>query len=106
MPSGAFTGGMSFEVDDAVLDSGSGFQDFRDIVRPMEFKPQSIHINRSNDSDQDTAGWCVIDGYLFGENEEFRKLWRVPVRQPVGYAFARVYSAGTTARGIYLVNEV
>ena len=106
MPAGAFTGGMSFELDDTILDSGAGSQDFRDVVRPMEFKPQCIHVNRSNDSDQDDAGWCIIDGYLFGENEEFRKLWRVPVRQPVGYAFAVIYSAGTTARGIYMVNEV
>lgn len=105
MPAGAFTGARSFEFSNTILATGAGVQTYKDIIGDQAFRPQCLHVNSSVDTDQDDAGWCVIDGYLFGENETFRKLWRIPVRQPVGYAFAAIYSEGTTGRGIRIISE-
>lgn len=105
MPVGAITGGRSLTVSDAVLDTGNGYQDYTDLNGNRQLRPRFIHADRSNDDDEEALGYCVIDGFLVGENETDRKTWRIYTRTPVGLAFARIYSQNTTGRGIKLVAE-
>jgi hypothetical protein len=106
MPAGAFTAARHFSFDDAILDSGTGVQEFKSMRTNQEFKPQCIHVNRSNDDDENAAGYAWIRGYLFGENESYVDDYCVDIRRPVGYAFRAIYSEGTTARGIKLLSEI
>ena len=105
MPQGSWTAAKHYEFDDAILDAGGPVQVFRDLSGGVEFKPQGVHVDRSNNATQEALGYAYIDGYLFGENETFRKRWRVDIGRPVGLAFRAVYAAQTTARGIRLLCE-
>ena len=105
MPVGAVTGGRALLLSDAVLATGEGYQDFKDLNGNRQFKPRFIHADSSDDQAEEALGYCTIDGFLIGENETDRRTWRIYTRTPVGLAFARIYSANTTGRGIKLVAE-
>jgi hypothetical protein len=110
MPIGAFTAARHLPINDDLIELGDdSYQDFQTIANGMgqQFTPQGIHVNFSSVPAQEAAGYAIVDGYLIGENESFRRAWRVILREPVGLAFARIYnSATTTARGISLLSEV
>jgi len=110
MPIGAFTAGRHLPIDDTEIAlADDSYQDFHPIAVGLgiQFTPQGVHVNYSSNAAQEGAGYAVIDGYLIGENERFRRAWRVLLRQPIGLAFSRIYnSATTTARGITLLSEV
>ena len=110
MPIGAFTAARHLPIDDDLIALGDdSYQDFQAVADAMgqQFTPQGIHVNYSSNAAQEAAGYAMVDGYLIGENESFRRVWRVILREPVGLAFARIYnSAPTTARGISLLSEV
>lgn len=107
MPRGAFTGARTFRFDNTEIASGVGFQMSEDLAGEQRFVTQATHVGRSSDADEESAGYASIDGYLIGENEEYRKVWRVVTRIPVGLAFRCVYnSAATTARDITAIEEV
>jgi hypothetical protein len=94
---------MSFT--DAWLAAGIGHKDFKDLRGDQDFRPQAVRADSSSDAGQETAGYCVIDGTLYGENDSFRKTRRIPTRTPVGLAFRKVWAAGTTARGLEILTE-
>ena len=104
MPYGSLTAGRSLAVSDTY--PAVGYQDFVTLRGNTHFNPKAIHINSSSVDAQDLAGYAVVDGFLVGENESHRKLWSIVSRMPIGHAFARIYEAGTTARGIRLLESV
>ncbi|MFA5166787.1 MAG: hypothetical protein WC449_05880 [Candidatus Paceibacterota bacterium] len=107
MPRGAFTAARTFRFDNAEIAAGVGFQLAEELAGEQRFTPQAVHIGRSSDADEESAGYASIDGYLVGENEKFRKVWRVVTRIPVGLAFRCIYNtADTTARDITALEEV
>ena len=105
MPQGAFGAARSFSFDDAWLATGVGHVDFKDLRGGQDFRPQAVRIDYSTDDTQETAGYAVIDGVLYGENDSFRKTRRIPIRTPVGLAFRKIWATGTTARGIEILSE-
>ena len=106
MSAGAFTVARHFTLSDTVLGTGTGHQDITVLKTDQAFRPLGVHVNSSSDQAQETAGYAMISGYLYGENESFRHTWRVPIGIPVGLEFKRIYSNGTTARGISLLGQV
>lgn len=105
MPSGAFSAARHLDFDDAWLNAGVGSMDFKDLRGDQDFRPQAVIVNASTELAQNTAGYAVIDGILFGENDSFRRKWPVDLRRPVGLAFRKIWAAGTTARGIAILTE-
>jgi hypothetical protein len=105
MPAGAFSAARHLAFDDDWLNTGVGSMDFKDLRGDMDFRPQAVIVNSSSNSTQNTDGYAVIDGILFGENDSFRRLWPVELRRPVGLAFRKIWAAGTTARGIAILTE-
>lgn len=116
MPRGAFTGARHVSFDDTWLAAGTGVKTYMDLpygdgtqlvsTNRADFRPQGIIVNSSSDATQQTFGYAMIRGYLWGENDQFADTYRVPLGVPVGLAFRAIYAAGTTARGIKLFEEV
>jgi hypothetical protein len=105
MPHGAFSAARHFDFDDTWLNGGTGSVDFKDLRGYQDFRPQAVLVNSSTSATQNTAGYAVIDGVLFGENDSFRRKWPVDLRRPVGLAIRKIWAEGTTARGIAILTE-
>lgn len=106
MPKGAFSASRHLSFDDAWLNAGSGSVDFKDLADGQDFRPQAVIVNASTASAENNAGYAVIDGILYGENDSFRRKWPVELRRPVGLAIRKIWAEGTTARGIAILSEV
>lgn len=106
MPAGAFSAARHLSFSDDWLVAGTGALDFKDLRDDMDFRPQAITVDSSSNSTENSDGYATVDGILFGENDSFRRQWKIPLRQPVGLAIRKVWAgAGTTARGISLLTE-
>ena len=101
MPFGAFTSGRHLAFSDTVLNTGAGVQTVEELNgNETKFIPQAIFINSSNDSDEELAGYATVNGWLAGEARTKAKARRIYTRSLQGFAFAGIYSNGTSARGI------
>lgn len=100
MPRGSFTAARHFNIPDGQT------MDFKQARGQESFAPQAVMCNSSSDQNEQAAGYAYIDGYLFGENDTHRAIYRIDIGRPVGLAFAKIYAEGTTARGIKLLSEV
>ena len=94
-------GTRGFRFDDDVLAVAGRSQDVQGLIGGnTDFVPNETIINRSTDQGEETAGYATVTGFLIGENETYIKDYRLLTRRPLSIAFARIYSTGTTARGI------
>ena len=107
MPRGAFSGSRKLAVPDAFLVAGAGAIDFKDLsVGGPDFRPQGIQIDSSSSVGEETAGYCVVRGILYGENDDMVDDYRLHTRMAHGLAFRKIWATGTTGRGIKLLSEV
>ena len=100
MPHGAFTAARHVDLPDGVTTT------FWQARKPRSFTPQAVICNMSNVAAEQLAGYAFIRGYLFGENATDTAIYRIDIGRPVGLAFAKIFSNGTSARGIKLLSEV
>jgi len=108
MPTGSFTAGRGYEFDDTILGTAGEVQEYTDLVPAGEakFSPGAVFANSSSDEDEELAGTATIRGWLVGENRTFVKDYTIYTKTIIGLAFAGIYSTGTTARGIKVLNSI
>jgi hypothetical protein len=106
MPEGAFTAGRALEFSDAILNVAGEVQSYKSLIVGMtNFVPAAIIINESNDQGEEALGYAQINGWLVGENSTMAKTYMIVTKQPIGLAFAVIFSDGTTARGIKVLES-
>jgi hypothetical protein len=107
MAAGAFTASSKLAYSDTWLAAGVGAMDYL-TLRPQApiFKPQAIMCNSSSNATEQTAGYAMVRGILYGENDDMVADYRIQIGHPIGLAFRKIWAgANTTARGIKLLCE-
>lgn len=107
MPAGAFSAARKLLVPATFFTTGPDQLSFKDLVNGQtDFRPQGIQIDSSSDSNEESAGYCTIKGVLFGESDDKVTTYKLHTRMAHGLAFRKIWSSGTTGRGIKLLSEI
>lgn len=107
MPAGAFSAARKLLVPASFFVTGPDVLDFKDLMNGQtDFRPQGIQIDSSSDPTEESAGYCKIKGTLYGESDDKVTTYTLHTRMPHGLAFRKIWSTGTTGRGIKLLSEI
>ena len=111
MPSGAMQAERHFKVPDGWLDSNVSNKEAcmktswrtNDHSQLGIFLPRGIKVNRSSDSDEQSAGYAMVRGWLWNETPRDTDDYRINLGASDPIAFGGIYAMGTTAREIKIL---
>ncbi len=105
MPNILGTPGRGYRFDDAILAIPGRSQSYKDLIDSnTNFVPALVRVNSSSDQAEEALGIATITGFLVGENDTFTKQYYLYTKTNDGLPFAVIYSNGTTARGITVMD--